>query len=66
MQLEVSYKNGTSDSFDEGQLDCSGLTVKGHAASLITAWGKGDVGVYKIDLYNAVLLGEVVSVQVLK
>lgn len=63
MKLEIFYKNGQIDSFDEKQLDCTTWTLRGHASQLIQAFSKSSEGVYKIDSYNAVRLDEVASVR---
>ena len=64
MNLIIAYRNVTSDSFDEKQLDCSERTIRGHANYLILEWKKGTKGVYKIDDYNAILLDEIIAVRV--
>ncbi len=65
MKILIAYKNGTSDEFDESQIDCHELTVKGNAGQLIEAWKTKAGGVYCIDNYNAVLLDEIISIRVM-
>lgn len=65
-KLTIAYRNGTTDEFDEKQIDCSKKTIKGHAADLIETWQKGTQGtegIYAIDHYNAVLLREIICVR---
>lgn len=68
--LVVTYRNAESDVFEEKDLDCSVLTVKGHGSKLIEAWTRPvagmakAVGVHKLDLYNAVMLEEIISVRI--
>lgn len=64
MNLIITYKNSKEDIFEEKHLDCSNLTVRGHASKIIDEWLKPNKDVYKIDHYNAVLLDEVVSIRV--
>lgn len=65
MKLLIEYKNGTSDEFSENHLDCSRLTIKGHAQYLINYLTKESKGIYMIDNYNAILLDEIISVRVI-
>lgn len=63
-KLAVTYKNNDVDFFNETQLDCFTLTLKGHAAALIRQLKENPVGIYSIDNYNAVLLEEIISVRI--
>lgn len=62
MTLFIDFKNGEAVALGEESLDCSKLTIIGHAGALIRAWVTKKSGVYEIDSYNAVLLDEVVSI----
>ena len=62
--LFIAYKNGTSDLFNSKQLDCSNLTIRGHASRLVDAWAKGHKGVFEIDRYNAVQMDDIKSIAV--
>lgn len=62
-QLLIDFKNGQGVSYTEENLDCSELTIMGHALSLVDTWTKRS-GVYKIDQYNAVLLDDITDVKV--
>lgn len=64
MNLLISYKNGTSDSFVEKQIDCSRWTIRGHASNIVDALINKTRGFYKLDNYNAICLDEIVSVRV--
>ena len=64
MNLYIFYKNGTHNVFEEKQLNCTKLTIRGHTSALIEAWQKGEKGISKIDSYNAVLLNEVICIRV--
>ena len=64
MRIYVFYKNGQHNVFEEDNLDCSTLTLRGHASKLVEALGEKKLGIYLIDRYNAVLLDEIVCVRV--
>ena len=64
MKIEILYKNGWVDVLEEKDLDCSSLTVRGHASELIRQWKSGSTLVWPVDSYNAVALEEIVSVRV--
>jgi hypothetical protein len=64
MNLIITYKNGEADVFEEKNLDCSSLTIKGHAAKLIEEWKGTTRSVYVLDHYNAVALDEIICVRV--
>lgn len=65
MNIIITYRNKQSSIFEEKNLDCSKLTIKGHASSLIQEWKKLAGGIYEIDDYNAILLDEVIEVRVI-
>ncbi len=68
MKLVIAYKNGTTDEYDETDLDCSKLTIRGHAENLIRYWMDGREGndsVYKIDNYNAIIIDQIICVRVM-
>ena len=67
-RLNILYLNGITDSFSEDQLDCSSLTIAGHAASLVSAFEKmieikKKPVYYKLDRYHIVNLDQIVSVR---
>ncbi len=64
MKIVIAYKNRTSDEFDEKQIDCSKLTIRGHTSKIVDAWATSK-SFYAIDNYNAVNLEEVISIRVI-
>ncbi len=64
MKLIIGYKNNMEDVFQEQDLDCSKLTLRGHAANAIAEWSKSSKAVHVLDHYNAILLDEVASIRV--
>lgn len=70
MKLVIMYKNGKEDWFDEKDLDCSKLTIRGHASALVDSLKNMPIPskglFYTLDHYNTILVDEVVSVRVVK
>jgi hypothetical protein len=64
MRIEIKYKNGMGELFDEKQIDCSKWTIRGHASNLIEAMKEKNKGIHNLDNYNAIVLDEVMSVRV--
>lgn len=66
MKLEILFKTGLVQIFDEKEINCKERTIKGHAYHLIDAWRKhGDEeSVYCLDRYTAISLNQVFSVRV--
>ena len=65
MKLLIAYKNGTTDEFSDAQLDCSSLTIKGHALKLIQAFSGKNPEMHLLDGYNSVNLSEIISIRVI-
>jgi hypothetical protein len=60
--IYITYKNGHTDIFENGDLESKTWTMMGHASEVISAW-QTSKEIFKFDNYNAVCLSEVISIR---
>ncbi len=64
--IAIDLLNGEQLVLEEKHLDCTELTVKGHASNLIRDWAEHEDKnvIIKLDRYNAVDVAQIVAVRV--